>query len=400
MYIRKVATLVTVLALIAGCGFGPSHPAASHQSPKKPSPGATTKGWIPALADVRQLTLTLGGNPPLAFYVAGPLQIYPTSQKGDALIEKLLHLLSKGKATPLAPEATGGPVDAHGLIFYLKDGRTLYFSQSYGQTHEASLSVVDAILETQGPPSPRFKSVQYEDPALAQWLAEGWYRDTQAISSGWTCASKEPPMGHPNQITGTLPSGQAWTFVASSQAGCVTFYARKNGTWTSSLVTDYAPSGATVQQAQFVDDAHGFVLVGGSPGAGQLPRVLYETSDGGDTWSALPNIRPFPMSDTDVQMRFTSPTDGWLTTLNGFYSPERVYVYHSTNGGQSWTDTYFTLPPAVQQDGSDYTVALLYYFTPGKPNGTIVVFGPWTGDVWFITSDGGLHWQYDPLGNG
>lgn len=391
----KILSFGILLVLAAGCGIGSTHPATPLHSPTKPSSKATTKGWVPALADVKQVTLTLGADPLLNLQTTGPIHIYPASPKGKALIKKLLHLLAGGKEVPMSP--VGGPAfGAPVLTFDLRDGNTLDVSQSFA-TQEASPSVLDESLAVPRVRSPERK---YEDPALARWLVYGWSQDTQAIAEGWACTSKRPPNGHPNQISGTLPGGQAWLFVGSSQGGCVTFYTRNDGAWTSSIVTEDGPMGAAVERAQFVDATHGFVLVGGNPGAGQLPRVLYETSDGGATWHALPNSAPFPMSDTNVQMRFMSPTDGWMTTVSQVYSPTRVYVYHTTNGGQSWTGTYFTLPPALDQYASDYTVATLYYAAPGKLNDTIAVFGQWTGIAWFDTSDDGLNWKYDPLGNG
>lgn len=378
-----------LLGLVVACGTGSVHSTTPTNPPAKPSSKATKISWVPSLTDVKQATFTLNAYVGLIdIQMTGPIQIYPTSQKGKALIKKILHLLAQGKAIAMSPGGT--PLyGTHELVVHLKAGNTLDVSQWYGSTPEqASSSIIDVSSAT-NPTGGR-----YEDPALAQWLADGWSKDTQAISEGWTCGGKSPPNGDPNQISGTFKSGQAWEFAASSQAGCVMFYTRKHGTWTSVIVTEHEPLGATIEQAQFVDATHGFVLVGGSPGAGQLPRVLYETSDGGATWHALPNSGPFPMSDTNVQMRFTSPADGWLTTLNSVYSPARVYVYHTTDGGKIWTGTYFALPPAVEQYASDLSVA-----SPRVAQGrfleSIVVFGQ--GALFlFDSNDGGSNWQYAP----
>lgn len=409
--IGKLLVFVAGLVLTVGCAFGSTHTSGSL---KRPSSKATMKGWVPSLADVKRITLTLGGDPLLDLQATtGPIQIYPTSPKGKALIEHLLRLLAQAKKIPSSTaNGPAGVGESHALLFELKNGKSLAISQSYESTGEVSPTAVDASFEIHGPPNSTFGGGTYEDPALAQWLGDEWSKDTQALAKGWTCASGRPPDGiyanqisgfftreYADQINGNLTGSQPWEFVASSQSRCVTLYTRKNGAWASSVVTEHGPLGAAVEQAQFVDATHGLVLVGGPPGTGTVPRRLYATSDGGVTWHALPASGPFPMSDTSVQMRFTSPEDGWLTTVNNSYSPARVYVYRTTNGGQSWTAAYFTLSSVVTLNGHfHYKFATLD--SANGLTGTIAVFGPSTGIAWFDSTDGGVRWKYDQNANG
>lgn len=398
MKFKRLIVGLAVVTLLAGCGStGPSvSTAPTGSNASKPS------GWIPSLADVKQVTISRegsGADVVYEFYLHGPVQIYPTSPSGTALIEKLLRLLTKGKVTPSSPSPFGPSFGSRSVTFHMKDGKRLLVYQSYNQAHEASMTVVNALVEAQ--PHGPAKEIVYEDPSLAKWLASGWYQDAQQVSQGWTCETKHPPMGHPNQIAGTVTDGQEWAIVGSAKRGCVTFYKRQRDGWRSSLVTRNAPSGATIEQAEFVDHKDGFVLVEGSQGAGQVHRVLYKTSNGGVTWQAVSPSQSLPTATNYVQMNFVTPLDGWMALVSHAYNPVRVYVYHSTNGGASWTDTFFTLPPVLNdQPASAYSLATVTHMSPG-PNGAIAVLGKWESQQqWFETTDDGLHWKYDPSGNG
>jgi photosystem II stability/assembly factor-like uncharacterized protein len=79
----------------------------------------------------------------------------------------------------------------------------------------------------------------------------------------------------------------------------------------------------------FLDDQHGWILVGSDKG----DRLLRATSDGGHTWQTV--AAPAPWLE---YMRFATPTRGYairdLTTLMG-----------TQDGGATWTPLYSTVGP-------------------------------------------------------
>lgn len=133
--------------------------------------------------------------------------------------------------------------------------------------------------------------------------------------------------------------------------------------------------------------------------ATDAPALTTRTRDGGLTWRSPPvdSEQPFPSSDTDVNMRFTSASDGWLVTVNDFYHPGRVFVYRMTDGGETWTETDFALPADARS--SDFPEATTPMFQNAL-DGTIRVLSQWRGILFFTTTDGGKHWTCDALGNG
>jgi len=354
------------------------------------------------MSNVVSVTVTLEGDPLLSLQGPGPMPIDLASVGGKTLTRRLLQMLAQVKAVPAS--AVKGQVAAQyyyrRLSFKLKRGGEL-------SLYLASPTAVGVNFHS-GPPNSTYSGGLYETSALARWLATGW--EAAAHATRWTCSSQTPPKGmYPNQIRGALAAhyvdeiqgvgGPAWAFVASAGGHCVTLYTWRNGAWVRSLVTAEAPSGSMVAQAQFVDPEHGFVLVNGASQHGRVPREIYGTADGGLTWRPLSNVPSLSMSDTPVAMRFTSPSDGWLTTVDNSFNPPRVYVVRTTNGGKNWTAEYFNLSGGVSSNGHfRYAFATLTYAHGLRD--TIAVFGPYNGIAWFDSTDGGVVWTYDANGNG
>lgn len=386
---RTMAVVACAAILLAGCG-APGH--AGHGEP------TAVHTWVPVARVVTQADLNLGwglGQPRLQG--PGPIRIAPTTANGRAVISKLLGWLRVADSLPESPSPTPGFGD-HVLTFSLPRGRSLTVSQDYlpdgsgGYRASPSVVLVSALDAA--------NSGRYRSPALAGWLSAEWSHDAELMSAGWTCAQRTPPNGGQNVIGGTFGNGAQWIVAADAAHSCVVLYTGNGSGWKRSTVATHVLShgGATVEQVQFLDPFYGFVLVGGSPGAGQVSRVLYATRDGGLTWRSLPDAeQPFPSSDTDVNMRFTSPSDGWLVTVTDFHDPGRVFVYRTTDGGEIWTQTAFGLPADARS--ADYPAASPPLFQNAL-DGTIRVLSPWRGVLFFTTTDGGKHWTYDALGNG
>lgn len=401
---RSTTVLAACVALlVAGCS-----------TPNVTAVGPMPTTWVPSVRDVTRVNLNLNPAPTPAVYGSGPLEVYPSTAKGRAVISKLLDWLRQARPispTKPSPEPSFGD---HSLTFTLEDGTSLVVTYDYVWVYDKRSpngvgyyrpSTSDVLIWL-----PRAeRAVRYRSPALAHWLHTRWSTDLRALASSWTCASQRPLSPYRNEISGYLPNGSQWVVEADAARGCVMFYHGQNGDWESSVVATqtFSPpwSGAYLEQAQFLDSRHGFMLIGGSAGAGELPRVLFSTRDGGSTWRSLPvdSEQPFPGSDTVVTMRFTSPADGWLVTVNDFYRPDRLYVYHTTDGGETWTDTYTALPgyygtvayrraqPPTFTSAQDGTLEILSVPAPS---------GGYSPSLIFRTMDGGLHWTFVLLSNG
>jgi photosystem II stability/assembly factor-like uncharacterized protein len=145
------------------------------------------------------------------------------------------------------------------------------------------------------------------------------------------------------------------------------------------------------------DAQHGWLLGWTGPPDQMIPD-LFSTSDGGDTWTALPRALPRAGGQfgyRSANLIFRSPREGWF----GANAAEPI-VYSSVDGGASWLlhkipnslDPNLCpggkpLPPGTQAQLMTYAELL-----PG--HGVVVITNDYCGHVEGHTSlDGGQTWQ-------
>ena len=155
---------------------------------------------------------------------------------------------------------------------------------------------------------------------------------------------------------------------------------------------DATPSGLNGTPASpcFLDDRNGWLAAG--TGAGDpTTGTLYHTSDGGASWSST--TVPFG----GVSLDFTDATHGWdMVGLNGGMSHEAVAIYRTSDGGVTWSRV-FVNDPGVS--GSTDSLPLV-----GDKNGITalddkhawVVGAQPSSDFIYIYSsqDGGVTWAH------
>ena len=105
---------------------------------------------------------------------------------------------------------------------------------------------------------------------------------------------------------------------------------------------------------QFLDNNNGFVLYGEPSGMQKQAVALYQTSDGGATWTLKYNNDPtlpnpgtsLPFGGLKNGMTFRDTTTGWVggdIPTNGL-----VYLYKTTDSGQTWSPVSLPLPAGYQ----------------------------------------------------
>ncbi|MDA8344652.1 MAG: hypothetical protein M0Z66_04130 [Thermaerobacter sp.] len=219
--------------------------------------------------------------------------------------------------------------------------------------------------------------------------------------SRWSCAAPTPPVSGAVDVVRTgreVFGGQTLMAAAFSPTGCLTFYAtsRTKNRWSGQPVTASATRGDGIAALQmfFSDRMHGWILAFGFLGAFQTPIVLFRTVNGGAVWQRQPaKGSPFPEIDEPIRMRFENPRDGWITSLNGFASPPRVGLYHTTDGGDRWTFVSFSLPARYQGLVQE---ALPPVFS-NSAHGMLRLVGTENGQtsLLYSTDDGGETWRLD-----
>ncbi len=127
--------------------------------------------------------------------------------------------------------------------------------------------------------------------------------------------------------------------------------------------------------------------------SGQVPTVVFGTSDGGRTWTESARFRaPAPVS----LLSFAGPDDGWLlANYGGAMGQDRVWLYRTTDAGLRWSLVAATQSPAsglpVECDKAGLAFATAQVgWLADSCNGE-------STDLVLVTRDGGARWTPQPL---
>ncbi len=160
-------------------------------------------------------------------------------------------------------------------------------------------------------------------------------------------------------------------------------------TWYDATPPNPPPLGYSAR-AEFLDEMHGWVLVAdtSNPNAG----TLYRTSSGGASWTPL--SVPFGSGE----LHFIDQNNGWaMADLGAGAGSMGIAIFQTTDGGQTWTQTYTNDP---NQTGAGDSLPL-----SGIKNGMTVtdMKNAWIGGVTYAsaivylyqTSDAGHTWNLE-----
>jgi photosystem II stability/assembly factor-like uncharacterized protein len=145
------------------------------------------------------------------------------------------------------------------------------------------------------------------------------------------CAGNDCVLSGPEFTDGT-----GFVTVAAYSGATTLLVTRDLGqTWQSvPLPAGYAYGQYPYPQVKFFDPEHGVLVSAGSQGT--IGTVFYTTSDGGQTWAAVPQGVHFTQNGAAVD--FVSPLAGfaWVggASTQGSSPPP---VYETTNSGRTWT---------------------------------------------------------------
>jgi photosystem II stability/assembly factor-like uncharacterized protein len=147
---------------------------------------------------------------------------------------------------------------------------------------------------------------------------------------------------------------------------------------------------------QFLDDSNGFVLAGQGIGMQKQPVSLYQTSDGGATWTLKFAHAPtmpedgLPVSGHKNGMTFRNTSRGWIggdVPLAG-----SVYIYRTDNGGVTWAQQPMTIPAGYESAFTGTTAPVFFGIN-------YAVLPVWMGSAvgqrdlfLYVTYNGGTTW--------
>ena len=136
--------------------------------------------------------------------------------------------------------------------------------------------------------------------------------------------------------------------------------------------------GSHFQDGSFLSSQQGWVI--GAPG------TVYYTADGGANWEQRFVTAPTASTSFFRSVAFVSETKGWVGDLNRFNNPDpERSLWETLDGGRSWTNI------SNRITGASVTGICGMWVVDAS---TVVGVGRWNGPAAFVkTQDGGATWQ-------
>ena len=208
----------------------------------------------------------------------------------------------------------------------------------------------------------------------------------------------------PMSVEDFLTARLAWVAVTPNGAATASIFHTTDGgrTWRRASVA--LPSrGLGVQQIDFVDPLHGWLLVSLGVAAGSQGVEALRSIDGGAHWtsvsltggtSATPGSLPFSGDKNGITFRTTS---GGFATGTVAGPPGFAWLYVTHNAGHTWQHQSLPLPLAYQSAfrSSQPFIAPPRFFTPrdGILAVSFALPGQKLATAFYVTHDGGVTWS-------
>jgi photosystem II stability/assembly factor-like uncharacterized protein len=190
-----------------------------------------------------------------------------------------------------------------------------------------------------------------------------------------------------------LDSNRGWILIADSNdpVNKGTCYRTNDGgiTWMSNP----APFGGGF--IDFLDDANGWMMLPAGVGTGNEAVKFFQTSDGGGNWTQVYTNVPTDAGAGDtlpysgIKSGFTpiNRQEAWVSGQT--YAMNDFYLYHTTDGGHTWSSSDYELP---------FTGEAMYLTYPpvffDRQHGILPMMAGSEGSatLFLTTQDGGATW--------
>lgn len=140
--------------------------------------------------------------------------------------------------------------------------------------------------------------------------------------------------------------------------------------------------------SSFVDNHKGYLLYCGGPACGLMPKILFKTENAGKTFEKVEDISYIAGYPTG--MTFNAEGDGFITST--YHGNDNAYLYNSSDGGKTWSASTVQLSEDISYkymngyppyfDGKDGYMILEYVKDTDPP--TFILFS---------SADAGVSWK-------
>jgi photosystem II stability/assembly factor-like uncharacterized protein len=152
----------------------------------------------------------------------------------------------------------------------------------------------------------------------------------------------------------------------------------------------------------FLDDNNGWMLADLGVGAGSNAVAVFQTRDGGATWTQTYTNDPnnpeagdsLPLGGIKADLVPLDMQTAWVGGV--VYAPGTVYLYRTNDGGRTWTQVPLELPPDAENFELGIDEDQMYFVSASDGFLTLRMAGDATQTAVYVTNDGGETWKLTP----
>ncbi|HVM73023.1 MAG TPA: hypothetical protein VMT91_14760 [Anaerolineales bacterium] len=265
---------------------------------------------------------------------------------------------------------------------------------------------VPSATERPSPPAlpavaaPTLAHIDFQDSQDGWGLAiDGKGHVLRTVDGGSTWLDATPPgIGNIGLTTvlSVLDTNHAWVLVPGTDFFSGSLYRTRDGglSWSSNTL----PFGGAY--LQFIDSNTGRALAERGARAGSEAVELFQTLDGGASWTSVFHDDPgqpgasdsLPLAGIKNGMTFLDGNTGWVTGSS--MTDGDIYLYVTHDGGVSWSQQSVPLPAGYQAERSMPQAPVFFGKQGFLP---LTIYLPGKAVLSFYTSlDGGATWNGDP----
>lgn len=196
-----------------------------------------------------------------------------------------------------------------------------------------------------------------------------------------------------------LDENIAWVLVADSQepVHTGTLYRTQDG----GLNWEAIPVPFDSGKLDFVDALQGWMMLNLGAGAGSMGVSIFRTEDGGLTWSEVYTNDPnqpeagdsLPLGGLKNNLIAKDGQTAWVAGV--IYAPETIYLFKSTDGGQTWATQTLPAAPSTQNTESNTKGPIL--LTASDAILPVQFMGETMRTGFYISHNGGQSWDFNTM---
>lgn len=156
------------------------------------------------------------------------------------------------------------------------------------------------------------------------------------------------------------------------------------------------PVNGSPSNMYFIDNSHGWIMVHQGVAMHHEEVAIIKTDNGGASWSVISSVDPqndkpdsLPFTGNKSGLGFINASTGWITGyIPALASP---YIYKTTDGGRTWKQVNISIPEKYK--GSELQTNPPIFFTDKDGLLPVTYYDEAQPFIFYVTHDGGATWK-------